>query len=136
MSRLQPVKKTCLQCNKTFFAKRSDAKYCTNVCRAVASTIAAEGPAIIAAARKEFIEEFKNHDTCEWCNNYKVVTACFSEYFPFPFKLCSKCNSMEVLSNIGIMRAKLFIEADKIRISNGGKSFADMIKSTGVKLRK
>jgi len=37
MSRLNPIEKTCEECGKKFFAKRSDAVYCGNLCRAVVS---------------------------------------------------------------------------------------------------
>jgi hypothetical protein len=57
MSRLQPIEKTCKQCNKLFFAKRSDASFCGNVCRARHSDIAKAKPAIVAEAKQEIIAE-------------------------------------------------------------------------------
>ena len=56
MSRLQPVQKQCTFCNKNFFAKRSDAKFCGNACRANYSMIQKAKPAIIAEAKAEIIE--------------------------------------------------------------------------------
>lgn len=52
-SRLKPEEKSCLQCNKTFYAKRKDAKYCGNVCRSVAHVVAKEKPAFIEQAIQE-----------------------------------------------------------------------------------
>lgn len=136
MSRLQPIEKDCLQCNKTFLAKRSDAKFCGNVCRAQHSDIQkitpmiiqAAKPAIIAEARKEFVDEFKGYDTCEHCNEYKPVTDCLSKHFPLPIKLCTSCNTYEILDSMGRYRAKDFIDADVDRVKNGGETFKEMMK--------
>ncbi len=48
MSRLKPVDKVCLHCSKKYTAKRSDAKFCSDKCRATASTINRVKPLIVA----------------------------------------------------------------------------------------
>jgi predicted nucleic acid-binding Zn ribbon protein len=55
MSRLNPIEKACSECGKRFFAKRSDAIYCSNLCRAVVSNREKVGAAV-AEAKAEIIE--------------------------------------------------------------------------------
>lgn len=55
MSRLNPIEKACAECGKRFFAKRSDAIYCSNLCRAVVSNREKVGAAV-AEAKAEIIE--------------------------------------------------------------------------------
>ena len=132
MSRLKPTEKICEYCSKKFLAQRSDARFCAGSCRAQAANIQRAKPAIIEAAKpeiiQEFIDEHKGYDTCCHCNNYKVVTDCFSKHFPLPIKLCATCNTYELLDSAGRSQAKLFIEADHQRIKNGGLSFKDMMR--------
>lgn len=59
MSRLQPVQKSCLQCNKTFFAKRSDAKFCSDICRAVNSSILRAKPVLKEEVINDLIERLQ-----------------------------------------------------------------------------
>lgn len=53
MSRLHPEKKTCENCNNTFFAKRSDAHCCSSSCRARLSELGKKNETVI-----EFVEPF------------------------------------------------------------------------------
>ena len=62
MSRLHPVEKVCLKCNKNFLAKRSDAKFCSGSCKALYNNIASATPAIIEEAIVPYEETIKNQE--------------------------------------------------------------------------
>jgi hypothetical protein len=125
-----------LRCSKEYKAKRKHSETCSEACRAqknankramkmIAPVIIAEATPVII---QEFIDEHKGYDTCCHCNNYKVVTDCFSKHFPLPIKLCVTCNTDEILDSQGRCHAKRFIEADNQRVKNGGLSFKDMMR--------
>lgn len=85
MTRLHPEKKTCENCNNTFFAKRSDAQCCSNSCRARLSELgkshgtviravknqgkAEDTPAVAKGTNSELIEEIEQFEELGLCGN-------------------------------------------------------------------